>query len=276
MAAVPVISLYIAYFIYTSQYPAELCPLSQADLNCNGNWIESPNGENSEGSTVKNVTNLTIVGSTVEKNTKNTENTEAVTSVMESETEEMSSNSSVCAYYSGSECNSSIGYCQRDEDTFCAACSDYNVTGISNGPCKEAEIYLCPDNERNVVVCPAIFLPVCGFSQEANGTVSFANYSSGCQACNLSSVGFYLSGACNITYNQTNGTDSNGNPTTIQSLTGSSQQVSSWGTVNGLDYANETEVSNYTLIVTTNSTGNTSAELQVKVATSYQADSLSG
>jgi len=126
------------------------------------------------------------------------------------------------------------------------------------------------------IVSPAVAIPVCGFSQEDNGTVSFANYSGGCQACNQSSVGFYLSGVCNITYNQTQGTDSNGNATTIQSLTGGSQRDYSWYQVNSS--VNETEVStgNYTLLVTTNSAGNVSAELQVQVATLYQADSTAG
>ena len=101
-----------------------------------------------------------------------------------------------CVYYTGSNCNSETGYCQQEVTNYCEACRYPNMIDYRIGKCSDSELYSCLQEDRTRT-CDDTDEPVCGYSlTQANGDVTYQNYVNGCNACKVSSVGFYTKRSC--------------------------------------------------------------------------------
>ena len=123
----------------------------------------------------------------------------------------------VCVYYKGQDCDSTTGYCQRDEPNFCSACVDNSVVGYDYGECSESSVHICTKDELEST-CSANAEPVCGFSVEGNGWVAHETINNACSACTDEIIAFYTKGECDLGYIRSNGTDRYGDATIVDTL----------------------------------------------------------
>jgi len=105
----------------------------------------------------------------------------------------------VCAVYSGDECYSASGFCQKTLENACTVCMDPSIISYVPGECKKSSTpQLCTDYDRNIQ-CSVEESSVCSYAFSVRfGRQKVYNqlWKNGCEACNPNHVTFHIPGEC--------------------------------------------------------------------------------
>jgi len=105
----------------------------------------------------------------------------------------------VCAIYSGEDCHSPTGICERTLDSSCLACNDPSIISYVIGECQESKAPKeCTDYDRNIA-CSPDKETVCGYASSfrfGREKVYSQEWENGCDACNPIHIKFHIPGEC--------------------------------------------------------------------------------